>query len=118
MDIDIHLLDDSATTAGCLARDDALLEADLTAGSYHLAASLRGYFIGEEQLDLDPGERRDVILELDRLRDWQVAAVFSFANNSVDLVDSAGEADNGDLMSLGGGVWYQRITSSSAAPTA
>jgi hypothetical protein len=36
VDIDVHLLDASATTAGCLARDDALLEADLTPGTYHI----------------------------------------------------------------------------------
>lgn len=36
VDIDLHLLGASATTADCLARDDALLEADLTAGTYHV----------------------------------------------------------------------------------
>lgn len=36
VDIDIHLLDATATTAGCLARNDALLEADLAPGVYHV----------------------------------------------------------------------------------
>jgi hypothetical protein len=36
VDIDVHLLDASATTSGCLARNDALLEADLTPGTYHI----------------------------------------------------------------------------------
>jgi hypothetical protein len=36
VDIDVHLLDASATTVGCLARDNALVEADLSAGTYHI----------------------------------------------------------------------------------
>ncbi len=36
VDIDVHLLDGSATTAGCMARDDRLLEADLAPGTYHI----------------------------------------------------------------------------------
>jgi hypothetical protein len=36
VDVDVHLLDDSATSAGCLDRNDALVEADLSTGTYHL----------------------------------------------------------------------------------
>lgn len=36
VDIDVHLLDGSATTSGCLARNDTLIEADLSPGSYHV----------------------------------------------------------------------------------
>ncbi|MFO7563996.1 MAG: SGNH/GDSL hydrolase family protein [Enhygromyxa sp.] len=37
VDIDLHLLDDSASEAGCLARDDMMIERTLGAGEYYFA---------------------------------------------------------------------------------
>ena len=37
VDIDVHLLDSSATTEGCIERDDRIIERSLPAGVYHLA---------------------------------------------------------------------------------
>jgi hypothetical protein len=37
VDIDVHLLDSSATAAGCIERDDRIIERSLPAGVYHLA---------------------------------------------------------------------------------
>lgn len=37
VDIDIHLLDDTATEAGCILRDHHLVETPLEPGTYHLA---------------------------------------------------------------------------------
>jgi hypothetical protein len=37
VDIDVHLLDDSATEIGCLLRDDAMVEGTLAPGTYYFA---------------------------------------------------------------------------------
>jgi len=37
VDVDIHLLDDTASEAGCLARGDTLVEMDLSPGTYHFS---------------------------------------------------------------------------------
>ena len=37
VDVDIHLLDGSASEAGCLARGDTLVEMDLSPGTYHFS---------------------------------------------------------------------------------
>jgi hypothetical protein len=37
VDVDIHLLDDSGSEAGCLARDDFMIERTLPAGVYYFA---------------------------------------------------------------------------------
>ena len=48
VDVDLHLLDDTATEAGCLDRGDTLVEADLPAGTYTF--SLDTYVSGGVEL--------------------------------------------------------------------
>jgi hypothetical protein len=45
VDIDIHLIDDSVSEAGCIARDDRMLELTLDPGTYYFA--LDTYVDGE-----------------------------------------------------------------------
>jgi hypothetical protein len=47
VDIDIHLLDDTASEAGCLARDDSRIERTLDPGTYYF--SLDTYVNGDAQ---------------------------------------------------------------------
>jgi hypothetical protein len=46
-DIDVHLLDASATEGGCIARGDRSVSADLRAGTYYVAADT---FVGASEL--------------------------------------------------------------------
>lgn len=49
VDVDIHLLDETGTAAGCLARDHRELTADLPAGTYHFAIDT---FVDAEGVEL------------------------------------------------------------------
>lgn len=49
MDIDVHLLDATATEEGCLERDHHLVEATVQPGTYHLA--LDSWVDGADVLD-------------------------------------------------------------------
>lgn len=37
VDVDIHLLDANATEAGCISRNDTMVQADLAPGTYHFS---------------------------------------------------------------------------------
>lgn len=63
VDVDVHIVDDSASEAGCIARDDRLIETTLAAGTYY--AILDTYVSGGEEqvgaytfalLACDPGD--------------------------------------------------------------